>query len=308
MKKIISLILMVISVVTLTSCKKEEVKVLAPSGTPALSIMYIENNKDKLGYKIDVVNGADSLAAAFLSKSYDFILAPLNLGAKMYVNNKNYKLGAIVVNSNYYFVSQGEINKEAFLNKEIVIFGESQMSGILSRLILDKNYKLDLNQLNIRYVNSAQDSQSEFIKATNKENIICLIPEPALSVLRTKVKSLKAVSLKEEYSLLDSENPLPQAAVFVRSDLSNNTINKFLRELKNSINKINSNYESSSELGSTLFNNYTKEILLSALPNSEIKYTSAKDSKKSVEAFLSYLNNYNSNIIGGEVDENFYFE
>ena len=45
-------------------------------GTPALSQMYIENEKEAYNYKIDLVQGADPLSAAFVSKSYDIIFFP----------------------------------------------------------------------------------------------------------------------------------------------------------------------------------------------------------------------------------------
>jgi len=301
-----------ISETTTTYYKEEkEVSILVPNGTPALSQMYIEANKANYNYKVDVVNGADTLAAAFTSKSYDFIYAPLNLGAKLYVKTKNYKLLALTVNCNYYFVTASttedifDINQ--FIGKDIYIFGEAAMSGILARLILETNGKYTLSDLNITYVSSVADSQSAFIAASNKANTICLVAEPSLSVLKTKVADIKTISLTDEYAKINSDFEMPQAAVFVRSDIDKDVANRYLGYLEESIGLISSDVNGSAELGSTLYTSFTKEVLEVALPNSSIKFTKASDAKTACKAFFKMLDDYNTTLIGGEVDEGFYF-
>ena len=287
-KSILALVITLLLSFILVGCtkykEKEEIKILTPMGTPALSQIYIEKEKEAYNYKIDAVQGSDPLAAAFTSKSYDFIYAPLNLGAKLYINNKNYKLLATVVDCNYYLVMKSD--KDFTLNdikdKNIVIFGESAMSGIVSRYVFEKN---SLSDLNISYVNSVQDSMSAFIA---DKSIVALVSEPQLSTLESKVEGIKALSMKEEYTKASNEKNLPQAALFVRSDL-------------------NRNKEEASELGSTLYPSFTKDTLLNAFPRSEINVLSAKDAKDKCESFFNLLNGYNPKILGGTVDESFYF-
>ena len=307
MKKIILSIISLLILFALASCGKykesTEIKILAPMGTPAVSQMYVQKEKEAYNYKIDAVQGSDPLAAAFTSKSYDFIYAPLNLGAKLYINNKNYKLLATVVDCNYYLVMKSD--KDFTLNdikdKNIVIFGESAMSGIVSRYVFEKN---SLSDLNISYVNSVQDSMSAFIA---DKSIVALVSEPQLSTLESKVEGIKALSMKEEYTKASNEKNLPQAALFVRSDLDKEIAKRYLDHLKDSAKKINRNKEEASELGSTLYPSFTKDTLLNAFPRSEINVLSAKDAKDKCESFFNLLNGYNPKILGGTVDESFYF-
>lgn len=306
-KSILALVITLLLSFILVGCtkykEKEEIKILTPMGTPALSQIYIEKEKEAYNYKIDAVQGSDPLAAAFTSKSYDFIYAPLNLGAKLYINNKNYKLLATVVDCNYYLVMKSD--KDFALNdikdKNIVIFGESAMSGIVSRYVFEKN---SLSDLNISYVNSVQDSMSAFIA---DKSIVALVSEPQLSTLESKVEGIKALSMKEEYTKASNEKNLPQAALFVRSDLDKEIAKRYLDHLKDSAKKINRNKEDAAELGSTLYPSFTKDTLLNAFPRSEINVLSAKDAKEKCESFFNLLNGYNPKILGGTVDESFYF-
>mgnify|MGYP003295763658 CR=1 FL=1 len=315
MKKILLLILSIL-LTCMVGCKKtdkenkndnlfisnETLKVLSPNGTPLLSQMYIENNKDLYNIKVDYAEGGSSLPSAFITKSYDIIYAPLNVGIKMYINNKNYKLLGVVVDLNYYFISNEEITLDSFKNKEIVIFSEANMSGIISRMIFDY---YNLEGLNIRYVESVADSMSAYIVNNNS---ICLVSEPQLSNIELKLGNIYTYSLKEEYEKITGKNNLPQAACFVRFDLDKDVVSKYEEYLIKSIEKINSDTIESSRIGSTLYPSFKYEVLIKALERSEINYRSASDSKNEILDFINTLNSYNSSLLGGDVDEDFYFK
>ena len=50
-----------------------------------------------------------------------------------------------------------------------------------------------------------------------------------------------------------------------------------------------------------------KKAIEKAIPNSNLLFKSAVDSKEAVEAYLSLLAEININLIGSMPDENFYF-
>lgn len=315
MKKILLLILTLGIACTIASCKnsssssnsiyKEENQVtfLMPAGAPAISQIYIQQNKESYNYKIDVVQGSDPLSAAFVSKSYDFIYAPLNLGAKMYINNQNYKLLALIVSCNYYFVTSTteEFTLSDLSEKEIVIFGQNAPSGILARLILTSN---NLTDLNITYVNSVADSTNELVLDNSK---VVLTAEPSLSSLEGKVNNLKTISIADEYAKINSSFKMPQAALFVRSDIDSAVANRYLTYIEDSINKVTTSIDESAELGATLYPSFTKEALINAIPRCELDFVKSTEASSRCEAFFEILNNVNPNIIGGTVDENFYY-
>ena len=78
-------------------------KVSAPSGAPALALAAMAVNEPEAYTFV----AADTIAAEFAGNNADFIIAPLNAGAKLYKAGKStYKLGAVVTWGNLYFASQ----------------------------------------------------------------------------------------------------------------------------------------------------------------------------------------------------------
>lgn len=305
MKKILLILTILFSALVLAGCKeKDTVKILAPSGTPALSQMYVEEKKDNYNYKIDIVGGVDPLASAFTSASYDIIYAPINLGAKMYLNNGNYRLLGVVVYCNYYLVTKTDTDftLDSLQGKDIVLFGENAVSGIMATYIFNEN---NLSNLNITYVNSVAEAQAELIKDPSK---VILTAEPSLSVLESKLSGLKNISLSDEYETITGSVSFPQAGVFVKTTLDENVILRYEGHLKASVAKLYSDNTGSATLGSSLYTSFTKSVLEEAIPRSNINYKSALDAKNDCIAFFNLLNTYNPNLIGGEIDDDFYFE
>jgi len=317
MKKIIITFFTLVLSLSLVSCTnkttsikgtlKEErkVSILSPNGSPALSLMYIENVKDSYNYQIDYVDGADPLTAAFTSKSYDFIFAPLNLGAKMYRNNGNYKLLSEVVSCNYYFatVTSEDFTMESLSSKSLVIFGENAVSGIIARYVIS-NSALDITKMDITYVNSVQDAQSELVKNPSK---VILTAEPSLSILKSKISGIKTISILDTYTSITKKTVLAQAACFVRSDIESGIAERFSSYLENSIDQVNNHPSESAVLGHSIFNNFSEKALLVAIPQMNLKYVSSKNAKNDCADFFTLLNSVNPKLIGGDIDDGFYY-
>ena len=115
MKKFLILIVSLVLMITLGSCKKEEeLKVICPSGTPLLSIVnFMDEHKE---VEVEVAQGSDPLVAAFSHTEFDAIIAPVNLGAKFYNANQNYVLAKTIVWGNLYIASRNEITSFDDLN------------------------------------------------------------------------------------------------------------------------------------------------------------------------------------------------
>ena len=87
MKKSLRLmsLLLVLALLVLTGCKTSDgakYKIIVPNGTPLLGMSSFLSETDKFEYEI--VGGSDPLVAAFTKGEHDVIVAPVNLGAKMY--------------------------------------------------------------------------------------------------------------------------------------------------------------------------------------------------------------------------------
>ena len=100
--------------------------VTTPGGAPALAlaVMAAENP----GQYTTIA--ADTIAAAFAGKEADFIIAPLNAGAKLYKAGKSsYKLAAVVSWGNLFFAAQKEQITEDDLKGSITLFGENTINA-----------------------------------------------------------------------------------------------------------------------------------------------------------------------------------
>ena len=128
MKKLMKVLLSVLLTLTIVGCQgnKESysVKILCPTGAPALAFVSEYENIMKNG-QIDFVDGTDMLIAEFskANSDYDIIVAPINLGAKLIANNQtSYKLNGVVTWGNLYLVGTSEDALNG--NGEIALFGE----------------------------------------------------------------------------------------------------------------------------------------------------------------------------------------
>ena len=125
MKKFIQIGLCCLMMGLLMGCQKEEtVRILCPTGAPALALVGEYDNISKNG-EIQFVDGTDQLIAQ-LSKAdseYDIIIAPINIGAQLIAKNQtSYRLKSILTWGNLYLVgtSQDALNETG----ELALFGE----------------------------------------------------------------------------------------------------------------------------------------------------------------------------------------
>ena len=110
MKKIFVVISLLCVSLFISGCSKnkleEEVSIIVPYGSPYLAIGGLLENEN---LKIEAVNGAANLQTAFVSGSHDIVIAPINLGAKLFNGGKSaYKIASVVTLNNTYIVTKEE--------------------------------------------------------------------------------------------------------------------------------------------------------------------------------------------------------
>ena len=104
--KILALILAIITLFSLASCKKDKkttYTVSAPDGAPVMAIAEIMKNDDK--YSCDIISASD-VEATFLKREKDFIIAPTDIGMKISMQTGEYKLCAVTSWGNLYIVAK----------------------------------------------------------------------------------------------------------------------------------------------------------------------------------------------------------
>lgn len=313
MKRILSFALLVVVALTsalLLSCDKstDKVKVLVPNGITLIAWGGLYDNPD---VEIENIDGPDNLTVALAQGSYDIVVAPLNVGAKLYNNGQTkFKLDSLLTFGNNYIVSKEGVSLDKTLKdlegKKLIAFGQNATPGIILRAALSAK---GVQNCDVSYQNSVNEVVGLF--TVNKEYDYALVAEPVLSQLQIK-KGLK-LNIVDLQEVLQSEmDSIPQAGVFVNPESKNiNKVNKVLKALKSNIESLNEKPEEYAEKivnYNEFFENISKEVIASAVQNGKvIDYKKAKDNKAVLKAYFELLINQNKNLLDKLPDDSFYY-
>ena len=212
--KFIYIFVVLFSMLFITGCiddSSKKVSVIVPTGTPSLGIANVLN--DKTLVDANIVCGSDPLIAAFTNASYDVVVAPVNLGAKLYNANENfsYILYKTIVWCNYYLVSNEEIaTLESLEGKTVLVFGKNSTPDVVLRtLISAKNINV-----NLEYVDDVATANSYLL--SGKADII-VSAEPSLTIMSAN-KNFYTLDLQKQWQQLTGSYSLPQAGIFIKKD------------------------------------------------------------------------------------------
>ena len=195
--------------------KAEPVSILCPTGAPALAIMGAYGLED---VTIDYVEGTDVLTAE-LSKEdsqYDIIVAPTNLGAKLYTKNPAYNLEAVLTWGNLYLVGpEGTDVKSADIT--IGAFGEGAVPG----LVFNNVAKSENLSPNVTFFGSVQEAQQNLLGGKVD---VALLAQPVATATIAKAKELDKnltvlMNLQTAFAKAQGLETVgyPQASMFVKS-------------------------------------------------------------------------------------------
>ena len=213
--KFIYIFVILLSMLLMVGCiddSSKKVSVIVPTGTPSLGIANVLN--DKTLVDANIVSGSDPLIAAFTNASYDVVVAPVNLGAKLYNSNENfsYILYKTIVWGNYYLVSNEEIETlENLEGKTVLVFGMNSTPDVVLRtLISAKNINV-----NLEYVDDVTTANSYLL--SGKADII-VSAEPSLTKISAN-KNFYILDLQKQWQQLTGRYSLPQAGIFIKKNI-----------------------------------------------------------------------------------------
>lgn len=282
---------------------KEDLTMIMPTGTPALALAEYAMTNEYV--KAEVVAGSDPLVAAFTSKSHDVIVAPVNLGAKMYSVYQEYVLYKTFVWGNLYLASKGELNSFKELDgKKLVAFGKNSTPDIVMQALL--KHHSDIN-VTVEYVSDV--SEANTLLASGKAEII-VTAEPSISKLKSKL-NLSVLDLQEEWAKMTGNESYPQAGIFVKKSITNKKfIKDSLNEMKETVLNANANPNICADYAVELHTSFAslgKDVLVTAIPNCH--YQVLESDKEAVNYYLQMMIDLGfSKQMGGSlpVDEFYY--
>ena len=252
-------------------------KVTTPGGAPALALaaMAVENP----GQYTTIA--ADTIAAAFAGKEADFIIAPLNAGAKLYKAGKStYKLAAVVSWGNLFFAAQKEQITEDDLKGSITLFGENTINASVVLYALKEN---GIEPAEVTYLAGAADTQSLLL---SDENAIVVTAEPALTAARMKNDKITGISVNDLLKQANGMDGFTQAALFVKAETAENNpeaVAEFLKQAEEACGKCTTDVTAVAEAAAALEILPNAKVAEKAIPGCAIRFVSAKDAKEQVE-------------------------
>lgn len=279
-----------VCIIFLAACKTtSKITMMVPQGSPAMTILGLSEDV----YNIDIVNGPDVLVAAFGSGSHDAIIAPTNLGAKLYSTKDHYRLAASLVWGNYHLISTSfnETSFQDLNNQDIIVFGQHQTSDIIIQYLVEA---LGIT-VNITYVESMQNAQALYI--LNPEKIV-MVAEPGLSSIKERVPNTKSIDLQEVYQSVTGTSSYPQASLFVHKRLSDNAVEKLCLDIKQSIVNMNAHHESLIKKGVSLNIAKSETILADAISSSHLSFVYASDAIDAIEHYFELIISMNTRLMG----------
>ncbi|ERJ11103.1 ABC transporter substrate-binding protein [Haloplasma contractile] len=292
----------------------DEVKIIVPKGGPTVTLieMIHEDNLtiEGVNITIETVDGPNLLVSAITSQSHDIVIAPTNLGAKLYNKNSSYRFAGTVAWGNLYLVSRDEnVNIADLENKTIVAFGEKSTPDILLQLALKQHGLTVGENVTIEYYNSLTDIAPMFKKG---DYDYALLAEPVLTKLGYNDEKYITLDLQTEWKSITNNDSYPQAGIFINETLINEQetlVNAIINEIKSSIEFATNNPDSAGTYYEQADLGLKAGIIKQSIPRLNIRFSSASDSKLALESYLNEIIDFDSKLIGDTLpSDDFYYQ
>ncbi|MBE5796872.1 MAG: hypothetical protein E7327_05765 [Clostridiales bacterium] len=282
MKKLLSLILscvLMLSACAMACAEAPAFTVAAPSGAPGLALATLAVQAPERYTFV----AAETITAEFASENADFIIAPLNAGAKLYKMGKStYKLAAVVSWGNLFVASQKEnFTLDDINGATITLFAENTINASVARYALEAN---GIAPVAIEYLGSAANTQSLLL--TDAEAIV-VTAEPALTAAKMKNDKITAYSINELFKAATGFDGYTQAALFVKAETAANqpeAVNAFLAQVAEACAANTTDVAAVAEAAVALGLLPNVKVAAAAIPNCAVRFMAAMDAREQVEA------------------------
>ncbi|HEY8499540.1 MAG TPA: ABC transporter substrate-binding protein [Clostridia bacterium] len=302
-----------------TSCaaeeKIEQIKVVAPAGATAVSIVKPMKDTAELdGTKIEyeVVPTTDLIVARLTANEADLAIVPVNLAAQLYRKQMPYKLTSVVTWGNLYIASTEDIEGwDALKSEDVYMMGKGLVPDIVFRTLCKENGIDPDTDINIIYLSGATELAPNFLAGKAK---ISMLPEPVLTTVKSKQQNTKVfLDLQQEWKKsFGTELGFPQAGIFVSDELIRSSpgfVKKYIQVLKEGMDWINENPGKAGEYAEEMELGLQAVIVEKSMPGNNIKHEYVKDVRAALDSFFKVLYDFNPETVGGKVpDDGLYYE
>lgn len=279
MKRILGILCALMMICAFAQAETAAFQVTSPTGAPgvALAILAVEN-PEAYHYV-----AADTIAAEFAAANADFLIAPVNAGAKLFKAGKStYRLAAVVTWGNLYFATQRpDFQLEDLKDCTLTLFGESTINASIALYALSA---AGIEPKAVEYLAGAANTQTLLL--TDPEAVV-MTAEPALSAAKIKAENISSWPVNELYEKATGYNGFTQAGLFVSAAAAENRaddVKAFLLQAKEAVEKCTTDIPAVAEAAVQLELLPNVKVAEQAIPGCAIRWTDAADAREQVEA------------------------
>lgn len=320
MKKILSLLLVVVLTLSLAACgtpakldvECEVYAIKGPTGVGMVPLMELEDSEDaNLDYDFELVGSNEEIIAKIANKEADIAAVATNLASTLY-NKTNGGITVLAINTLGVLsvVTKGEDVATIADLKGKTIYSTGQ--GANPEYII--NYVLEKNNLK-----AGQDVKIEFVsqptelvaKVVGNEKAIVVAPQPVATAITVKDANAKIVmDINDEWDKI-SDSDLVMGCIIARKEYveqNPDAVKIFLKDYEAAIKSVNEDVDNAAALCEKYEIVTPAAVAKKAIPHCNIVYQDGKEMKDNLSAYLNFLFEKSPASVGGKLPaEDFYY-
>ena len=321
MKKLTSLLLSVVLLVSLLACgalakTSSTVRVAGLKGPTTMGLVNLlameENGTASQKYDLQLYGAADEIVPKLIKGQVDIAAIPANLAATLYQKtNGGIQVMAVNTLGVLYVVEKGNTvhNFADLKGCTILSTGKGTTPEYVLRYLLTKNGIDPDKDVKIEYYSEASEVTAQM--AATKKDAIAVLPQPYVTAAQMKDSDLRVVlDLTKEWNKV-CDTQLITGVTVVRTayaeDHPEEVIN-FLKDYQKSVEAANKDIDGTAALCEKVGVVAKAAIAKKALPKCNIVYRIGDEMKADVNAYLQVLYDASPAAVGGKLpDGNFYY-
>ena len=318
--KLITLTLALVIVLGLVSCgriavidEELEINVSVLNGTTGFGMAKLMKDTAEgnslLNYQFKVETDASVVTAGLINGNIDIAALPTNAASVVYNKTQGgVKVLALNTLGVLYVVENGSTVKTISDLEGKTVYCPAQNPAFVMEYVAklaDVNVTIDTTY--------AQPAALMQFVAASPEGTIAVLPEPVLSVAKSKNANLNtALDLTAEWSDKTTDSQLVQGCIVVRSEFleaHSKEVDEFLEAYEASVNFVNTNPADTAALVVELeIYAGAAAVAEKAIPKCNVKFVDGAEMKTALAGFLAAMESVNPASIGGKLPaDDFYY-
>lgn len=322
MKKLTSLLLSVVMLVSLLACgasaktlSAKTLRIAGLKGPTTMGLVHLlsmeKNGTAAMDYDLQLYGAADEIVPKLIKGNLDMAAIPANLAATLY-QKTNGGIQVLAVNTLgvLYIVENGEtVNSVADLKGQtIVTTGKGTTPEYVLRYVLSENGVDPDSDVTIEYCSEATEALS---KVQAGEATIAMLPQPFVTSALSQVEGLRvALDMNEEWQKV-AGSKLVTGVLVVRKDAVENdpeAFASFMEGYAASVEAANSDLEGTAALCEQYGVVAKAALAQKALPQCNIVFETGDEMKADLETYFNVLYAADPTSVGGTLPaDDFYY-